>query len=729
VRRPVGFLAALAVLSALAWSPKPTPTPAGRRVAVRYGDGMSVGPSAFMTDVPRARRASLAAVDLAAEGAPVPKGAEIVHLCVIPSCDAVKAYAARLPVSFEPRAFTFDGRTYSGEEDAILLADPARPGEIAVAGLSLETVVRLAQRRVYQDGPPGNYVVVSGERVTGLRKTGRFTASDGGVAIDRASDEDQIAERDAFFGSLAREKKGVVTCECAPSEKAACAKWQPVAAKFAGKKPFTVRIFPDAMRKARYTGSSRPASVVVSEGAVRVEIDATAPGSPDLITPALAAAAAAAARPQLAERPILLQAIGARRVGTWWGRDVKSFGAFALSAHVEPSVEEVLSNGQGVSTVLAVGAAASWLDAGARLESEADVEKALAGKDAALVAALARWRAIAWRQPVKPPARRELPDGFLRGVSYEMRRSLDAGYLSPASAKALERLRDLGATSVSIAPSVLTEADSTALDFVHDNPLGDTDEAIVRAVLDARALGLTAMIKPQVFVQEAYLGLVSVSGEAAWRDWFQAYRRFAVHYAIVAEASGAAIFCAGAGLTATEAHEKEWRNVFSALHLATGAPLVYAANGAARVADITFWDALDAIGADLFDPLGRGNEKLSDAALEQAARRAALPLAETSRKYSNRPVILTEAGYPLVRAAWLSPRDEGSALPYATDDATRCVAAVYRALGKEPWWKGVYWAKAYSDGAPAVAGERGLHFIGTPVEKAIVEGWKAMAPR
>ena len=40
--------------------------------------------------------------------------------------------------------------------------------------------------------------------------------------------------------------------------------------------------------------------------------------------------------------------------------------------------------------------------------------------------------------------------------------------------------------------------------------------------------------------------------------------------------------------TSTEAREKEWRTVFSAVRLATGAPLVYAANWAARVPDITF---------------------------------------------------------------------------------------------------------------------------------------------
>jgi len=722
-------LAALVALFA-ALAPKPTPTPAGRRIAVRYCEGTSLSPNLFGTESAPATRGGVE-LRAAPEGAPVPRGADVVHLCVLPAPEAVAALAARFPVALQERAFTFDSRAYSDPGDAIALSDPARPGDALVLGISLESVVLLAQRHVFgPDRTPGDYLVVTGG-VGGLRKWGRFSASGGRLAVDRASDKDEIAGRDAFFGSLVRAKKGVVTVESAPADETAAEKWLGAAAKLAGKKPFLVRLFPDAVRKALYTGSSRPADVLVEQGVVRVELDASAPESPDLATPALASAVAAAANPRLAERPILLGAIGARKTGTWWGRDVKSFGAFVLAAKVEPSIEEVLGDGEGVSPVLAVGAAASWLDAGARLESEASVAKALASKDADLVSALARWRAIAWRQPVRPPARRPLPDGFLAGVSYIMRNRVDESFVSPASAKALEKLRGLGATTVAVMPfAFASDEKSDRLTFVHRSPRGETDEAIVRVVDDARAAGMTVMVKPRVEVgSESALGRIEIAGEESWRDWFASYRRFVVHHAVVAEAAGAAIFCAGAELSATEVREKEWRFVFAALRLATGAPLVYAANGGARVLDITFWDALDAIGADFFDPLGKGNERLSDAALDAGVRRAAGPIAQASRKYSNRPVILTEAGYPHVRAAWLAPADENSSLPYATDDAARCVAAVYRALGKEPWWKGVYWSKAFSDGDPAVSGVKGFNFVGTPVEKAIADGWRALEGR
>jgi hypothetical protein len=52
---------------------------------------------------------------------------------------------------------------------------------------------------------------------------------------------------------------------------------------------------------------------------------------------------------------------------------------------------------------------------------------------------------------------------------------------------------------------------------------------------------------------------------------------------------------------------------------------------------------------------------------------------------------------------------------------------VYRALSREPWWMGVFWWKVYSDGRTAAAGERGFNLLGTPAQKAVVDGFREMA--
>jgi hypothetical protein len=329
-----------------------------------------------------------------------------------------------------------------------------------------------------------------------------------------------------------------------------------------------------------------------------------------------------------------------------------------------------------------------------------------------------------------------------------MRHTIEGGYGSPDSAKALAHLKEIGATSVSILPLAFARAAhpaqprapsddltppqeerGTSLDFVDAHPRARTDESILRVVSDARELGMSVLVQPEVWVEESYLGRVALPDEDSWRTWFDSYRRFVVHHAVVAELAGASVFCVGTELSASEPYEKSWRAVISAVRLATGAPLFYAAKSGPRAAEITFWDALDGIGAALEEPLAKAADKASDATLTDSVRRAVRPLAETSHKYSGRPVILVETGYRPVRGAWAPPQEDEPPRAYAPDDAARCVAAVYRALSKEPWWKGIYWREALSDGSPASPGERAFNFLGSPVEKAIAEGFQALSRR
>ncbi len=687
--------------------------PGPRRIALRLSDGFDPGP-ALERFVALAKTRGIE-VQSASESTAAAAGWEVAHLSKVPPPQRLQPALARFPVSFEAAEFVLDGRRYAGPDDAILLASPGSAA-VFVLGLSESTVFELAARRLLgRPGTPADYAVLSGE----LTKDGRFVEKDGRLAIDPGSGRDQIADRDEFYEGLRREKRGGLEWEYPPAQSAAAARWEKAASRFGGKKPYSVRIFPDAVVKALYTGSSRPADLVVEGGKVRVEIDASAPEQPDLVSPVLAAAAIGAANPALLGRRTLLMADGARRFGKWWGREVRGFGAFAHAAGVEPSVEEVLESDPDVSPVLAVGTAAAWLDAGARLESEAAVEKALGGAPAALVDALARWRAAAWRQGVQPPARRLLPEGFLRGVACVMSESIEGAYVSPASRATLERVKGLGANAVSIVPyGYAREAAGERILFVHRGPRSETDEGIVRALSDARALGMAAMVQPRLWVGAgAGVSDIAMADDRGWHGWFDSYRRFIVHQAVVGEASGVTLFCVGSDLQKTEAREKEWRNVVFAVRLATGAPVLYAADGASSANRITFWDVLDAIGVDFFDPLSKA-EKLTDSALDEAVRRATRPLAEVSQR-AGKSVIFTEVGYPAVRSAWIAPRDEPAGRPASADDAARAMAAVSRALAKESWWKGVYWWEVFSDGRSAAPGERGFNLLGTPAEKAI----------
>ncbi len=566
-------------------------------------------------------------------------------------------------------------------------------------------------------------------RALGVALLGLAAITIGGNASPpRGSEEGTTKEN--FLGSLREEKRAGVRWRFRDLERAAIDRWEPVLQRSLGKAPgaaIEVRLFPDPATKGRLTGSSRPADLSRDGNDIKVDLDVSAPREPDQVSPVLASAAFAARDPRLLARPMLLSALGARACGRWWGRDVASFAAFAKQARVEPSGAEVLGSDPDVSPVLSIGAAASWIDAGIEREGEPAVVRTLAAGGAPLASALKRWAARARARETAPPRRRALPPGFLRGISYAMSNSVDGSYASPRSRETLLRVAKMSVDSISIMPfAFLRDPHAPAIFFIHRNPRGETDEGTVRAIRDARDLGMSAMVKPQLWIGGGrFVGEVSMHGEDDWRRFFDAYRRFVVHHAVVAESAGAGLFCAGTELVGTQERIRDWRETIAALRLATGAPLIYASNWASGAPRVPFWDLLDAIGVDFYDSLSP-DSGASDAALEAGARAAAAPLEELSRALG-RPVVFAEAGYPPVRGAWIAPHDENTGRPSAPEDAGRAVAAVFRGLSGKSWWKGVYWWKAFSSGQSARPDERGYNLLGTPAGKAIAEGFARLS--
>lgn len=713
--------AGLLLLSAVAPG---APGESARRIAIRIPEGLSLAPE-FERFSGWADRQGIQ-FEVGPEAAAVPAGWETARIAVLPASEAFRRLVAKFPLRIAQRVFVFDGRSYGQPEDAIALSDPARPGEVFVLGAGRKAALRLLTRRLFhgEESRGEDYRIVSGDLV----KTGRFARS-APLAIDRSSDRDDIAAKENFYRGLKEVERGRVRWRFREEEAPAHSRWEPVLQKFLGNSAagsILVVLFPDPASKGRYTGSSRPADLSPSGDSVRLDLDVSAPREPDLITPALAAASYAAREKRLLSRPVLLAALGARAAGRWWGRDVAGFAAFAKGARVEPAVPAVLSGDPEMSPVLGVGTSASWIEAGFRSDGEAAVIRALSGPDAALVAALHRWASRAAPRIAAPPARRPLPAGFLRGISYAMSNSVDASYASPRSRETLARVAKMSADSISIMPfAFMRDPRSPEVAFIHRNPGGETDEGTVRAVSDARELGMSAMVKPQIWVGGGgFVGSVAMGGEEAWRRFFDAYRRFIVHHAVVAEAAGAGLFCVGTELVGTEGRAREWRETIAAVRLATGAPLLYAANWAAGAPKIPFWDALDAIGVDFYDSLS-ADVAASDAALEAGVAATAAPL-ETLARAAKMPVIFAEAGYPPVRGAWISPHDENSGRPPSPGDAGRAIAAVFRALAGKAWWKGVYWWKAFSSGQGARENDRGYNLLGTPAEKAITEGFSRL---
>lgn len=119
---------------------------------------------------------------------------------------------------------------------------------------------------------------------------------------------------------------------------------------------------------------------------------------------------------------------------------------------------------------------------------------------------------------------------------------------------------------------------------------------------------------------------------------------------------------------------------------------------------------------------GRGSRRHAAARCRRVLSAACRTAAATGKA-----VVFAEAGFPPTRGGWTSPHEENSGRPFAPEDAARGVPAVFTALGRQNWWRGVYWWKVFSDGHDADRSDRGFNFLGRPAGDAIAAGFWRLA--
>ena len=479
--------------------------------------------------------------------------------------------------------------------------------------------------------------------------------------------------------------------------------------------------------QAASDGDSRFATCAVRHHAVEVHAAADAPETSDLVSPVLASARFLAARPESEQYTILVAAYGAARTGAWWGRPVAAWAPMLRSADLLPSAEDLCAR-KGTAAMpemLEVGAAASALSAWIAAEGIGAVERAI-GSGTPPVETLRRYLAVAAASPDVRPARRALPPGELRGVTFAMANRSDGSYLSRRSAGALDRLKADGANGVALVPYAFQRrATAPELRFPGRDPRGESEEGVFRAAEDAHRRGLAVLVKPQIWLWRGFTGDIAMESEADWEAWFRAYRAYIVRFAVVAEAARAELFDVGVELCASERRVREWRALAAAVRGATGAPLVYSCNWGKGASAVGFWDSLDAIGVDFYDPLSPAGNP-TDGELSAGARAAMRPLADAAAR-AGKPVYFTEVGFPSVAAAWLAPADEETPRPFSTRDPARCARAIFSAAQGASWLRGMFWWKAFSDGREAQPDEKSFNIVGRPIENVIRAGFGRMA--
>jgi len=270
------------------------------------------------------------------------------------------------------------------------------------------------------------------------------------------------------------------------------------------------------------------------------------------------------------------------------------------------------------------------------------------------------------------------------------------GYVSQQADRSLEEAWQRGARSVAFTPfGYYRDVNLPEIRWPRRSarPGTETDESVLVACARARGRGMITLLKPHLW-GHGWCGEIRMTNEEDWQRWFQEYGEFLVHYALLAELGGFEWFSVGCELVqTTRDHEDEWRALVGRARRLFAGGLTYSANWGEEAQDLSFADALDAVGVDHYAPLSEAADPDPEE-LVRAARRHLAELAALSRRYG-RPLLLTEVGFPNRALPWFEPHRAGRREPLDPAAQVRCMEAFLQAWRERPdrdvigfyWWK------------------------------------------
>jgi hypothetical protein len=268
---------------------------------------------------------------------------------------------------------------------------------------------------------------------------------------------------------------------------------------------------------------------------------------------------------------------------------------------------------------------------------------------------LARSRAILGGGPIRGVTLGPIENALHPGV----------GYGTPACGRALDVVRDLGATWVAFTPfGRMHSTRSFEVDASFEAPFETNAAAVGRAIDQAHARGLQVMLVPHLWLEAGGWrgelepgapadvandkGEVTVRGratDAAMRTFAASYARFLLAWADVAEGHDVELLSIGVELRswatsgrAIDALEQLIARTRSRFHGA----LTYSANWD-DVDDVEVLGLVDVIGVNAFYPLA-DKDDADLPALFEGGRRVAERVRELATTWG-KPVVFTEVGY------------------------------------------------------------------------------------
>jgi len=239
---------------------------------------------------------------------------------------------------------------------------------------------------------------------------------------------------------------------------------------------------------------------------------------------------------------------------------------------------------------------------------------------------------------------------------------------------------------------------------VRSNSIRPTEAATVggaqlrRTIARARDLGLEVIVFPILRVEQRATG--QWRGTVQPRDvdaWWSSYRAFILHYAAVAAQEGATALVVGSELASTEHWRDRWYALIGAVRLQYAGTVVYSANWD-HYDKVSFWSRVDAIGVSAYFELTSDSEASVDdlARAWEPHRRSLVAYA----RRLNRPLWITEVGYPSRDGGAVRPWDYTADTRVDLEEQRRAFAAFARAWGRRDGLSAVLFWNWWGRGGP-----------------------------
>jgi hypothetical protein len=315
-----------------------------------------------------------------------------------------------------------------------------------------------------------------------------------------------------------------------------------------------------------------------------------------------------------------------------------------------------------------------------------------------------------------------------KAVKYEFQKGIcyvawtENGYNNANSVKAMEQLVSLGVEWVSLVTAWYQDTYNSTKIY----PLKDktpSDESLIFAIRKLHDLKFKIMLKPHLDLVKGdgkWRGEIESSNPSDWKDWFNSYATFILHYADIAAKENVELLCIGTELSQSTLNQPElWRDLIKKIRGVYKGQLTYAANWDKEFKEISFWDALDYAGIDPYFPLICSlRPKVED--LKCVWGDWVKAIEEWQRKI-NKPVLFTEIGYKSSMDAADEPWQHVAIGELSLELQVNLYRSLLESFWEKPWFYGVYWW--YWGTNPKMGGElnRGFTPQNKPAQEVIKE--------